>query len=151
MSDDPISGDNLSRQEPGFQLSARDRWLRAYLLFIGYFTLLAFVAALMPESWMIAIAKSLTIDPFPSDPLTFYLARNLSLLYGFVGIAVAYLGHNLETHRSEVPLLAMGTMLFGVLQLICDFMTGIPAWWTLGEGLSTVFGGAVMFWLARRE
>ena len=62
-----------------------DRYIVLFLQVVGGISLLAFLAAVMPEHWMVETAKVLGIDPFPASPLTFYLARNLSLLYGFVG------------------------------------------------------------------
>ena len=128
-----------------------DRWLLLYLRVVGGITLLAFAAAVMPESWMIAIAGWLEVDPFPRDPLTFYLARNLSVLYGFVGVGVLVLASNLDHYRDLVGLLAIGTMLFGVCQWIVNAQAGLPWWWTLGEGGSTVVGGALMRWLYARS
>lgn len=125
------------------------KWLRWFLQMVGYFTLLAFAAAVMPESWMEKIAKELTIDPFPSHPLTFYLARNLSLIYGFVGVGVLVIASDLVRYRPMVNMLAYGTMAFGILQIVCDGMSAMPWWWTLGEGLSTLGGGVCIYLLNR--
>ena len=127
-----------------------DGLLLLFLRVVGYFTLLAFAAAVMPESWMVKIAKALTIDPFPSSPLTFYLARNLSLIYGFVGAGVLVIASDLDRYRPLVRLLAIGTMAFGVLQLVCDGMSAMPWWWSVGEGLSTLGGGILMYYLDAR-
>ncbi len=137
----PMAGTNLKS----------DRWLLLYLRFIGWVSLLAFAAAIMPEPWMIQIAKVLTIDPFPVHPLTFYLARNLSLLYGFVGVALIVVAHDIDRYRPAVRLTAYGTMAFGVLQVLCDCQSSMPWWWSWGEGVSTVFGGAAMFYLDARS
>ncbi|NND99752.1 MAG: hypothetical protein HKN47_20730 [Pirellulaceae bacterium] len=126
------------------------RWLLLYLRFVGGFTLLAFAAAMMPEGWMITIAKLLTIDPFPDSPLTFYLARNLSLLYGFIGIGLLVIASDLRRYRPQVRLLAFGTMAFGILQVVCNSMSSLPWWWSFGEGLSTVGGGILMYYLDSR-
>ncbi|MGB7342986.1 MAG: hypothetical protein WBD20_02125 [Pirellulaceae bacterium] len=127
-----------------------DKWLLLFLRAVGYITLLAFAAAVMPEKWMIDIARILTIDAFPDAPLTFYLARNLSLLYGFVGVGVLVIASDLDRYRPMVRMLAIGTIIFGVLQIVCDGMSAMPWWWTWGEGLSTMGGGTLMFWLDSR-
>ncbi len=44
-----------------------------------------FLTAVMPARWIEETAEWLGFDPFPESPLTYYLARNLSLMYGFVG------------------------------------------------------------------
>lgn len=128
-----------------------DRFVILFLRFVGGVSLLAFLAAVMPEAWMAGIAGQLGIDPFPFSPLTFYLARNLSLLYGFVGAFLIVIASDLERYRPLVWYAAIGTILFGVLQLIVDSMSGLPAWWTLGESGSTVCGGLLLFWIQRRS
>ncbi|GAA4462475.1 hypothetical protein [Novipirellula rosea] len=123
--------------------------LRWFLQLVGLVTLLAFPAAVMPEKWMVEIAKSLGIHPFPSAPLTFYLARHLSILYGFVGIGLLVLANDLVRYRPLVRYLALGTITFGVAQFVVDAMAGMPSWWTWGESLSTVAGGGFIAWLNR--
>lgn len=139
----------MSETEP--QPRAADLWLLLYLQSVGYITLLAFAASVMPESWMIEIARLLGTDPFPVDPLTFYLARNLSVLYGFVGVGLLVLASNLQRYQEMVGYLAIGTMAFGVCQVIVNAQSGIPWWWALGEGGSTILGGALMWWLYKQS
>ncbi|EMI16913.1 signal peptide protein [Rhodopirellula maiorica SM1] len=123
--------------------------LRLFLQFVGLVTLLAFPAAMMPEKWMVEIAKLLGIHSFPAAPLTFYLARHLSILYGFVGIGLLVLARDLVRYRPLVRYLAVGTIAFGVAQFVVDSMAGMPSWWTWGESISTVAGGGLLVWLNR--
>ncbi|WP_146523247.1 hypothetical protein [Stieleria varia] len=133
------------------ETTAADRWLIRFLQMVGVFTLFAFPAAVMPESWMIRIAQWLTIKPFPSAPLTFYLARNLSLIYGFGGIGLFVIANDLPRYRPMIRWLAIGTIGFGVMQGVVDGMSSLPIWWTLGESLSTIMGGCLIAWLGRRS
>lgn len=126
-----------------------DRWVTIFLKFIGSTALLAFIAAVMPEKWIVEIAEELGFDPFPHSPLTFYLARNLSLLYGFTGAALWLVALDLDRYRPLVFWIAIGTILFGVLQAIVDSLSGLPIWWTLSESLSTFFGGWALLFLER--
>lgn len=131
-------------------MSASDkssRRLKLFLKFIGYVSLLAFAASVMPEKWIVETSEFLGFRPFPDSPLTFYLARNLSLLYGFVGAALLVVASDLERYRPLVGIAAKGTILFGVLQLVVDGQSGMPIWWTLGESLSTFGGGCLLWWL----
>jgi cell division protein FtsW (lipid II flippase) len=128
---------------------AADRNVLLFLRVIGGVSLLAFLAAVMPTHWMIEAAEALGFEPFPDSPLTFYLARNLSLLYGFVGALLIIISLDLDRYRPLVWYAAVGTILFGVLQLVVDSMAELPAWWTLGESLSTFFGGVLLYWLQR--
>ena len=136
-------------QKPG-AISGTDRLLLHFLRLVGGVSLLAFLAAIMPAKWMVQVAEELGFDPFPDSPLTFYLARNLSLLYGFVGLALIIIASDLDRYRPLVRYAALGTILFGVLQLIVDSMAAIPVWWTFGESFSTVVGGLLLYWIQRR-
>lgn len=126
---------------------AGDRYLRLFLRFIGSVSLLAFLAAIMPANWIVEIAEELGFAPFPLSPLTFYLARNLSLLYGFVGVLLIHLSTDLPRYRGLIRLVAIGTIALGVLQGLVDSLSKLPAWWTLGESLSTLLGGVLLYWL----
>lgn len=139
----------MSEQSAG-PTQVADRWVLLYLRVIGATSLLAFAAAVMPENWIVEIAQELGFDPFPHSPLTFYLARNLSLLYGFVGALLLVVSLDLERYRPLVWYIAVGTMLFGGLQLVVDSMSAMPGWWTYGEGLSTFVGGVILWRLQRR-
>lgn len=130
--------------------SRPDRGLLLFLRFIGGVTLLAFGAAVMPSQWIVEAAEWLGFDPFPDSPLTYYLARNLSLLYGFVGVSLLVIAADLDRYRPLVRVAWIGVLAFGTLQLIVDWMSGLPLWWTLGEGLSTVVGGFLLAWLDHR-
>jgi len=127
----------------------RERWLVRFLRLVGATALLAFLASVMPESWIVRISEELGFDPFPDSPLTFYLARNLSLLYGFVGATLLIIATDLDRYRPLVRYAAMGTILFGGCQLIVDSMSGLPTWWTWGESGSTLVGGMLLFWLQK--
>ncbi|TWU22094.1 hypothetical protein Pla52o_31420 [Novipirellula galeiformis] len=136
--------------EPNSQSGDRNAApLRWFLRAVGGITLLAFAAAVMPEKWMIEIGEALGVDPFPAAPLTFYLARHLSALYGFVGIGLLVLANDLVRYRPLVKPLALGTIGFGLIQFVIDAMSGLPAWWTFGESISTLLGGCMIAWLNR--
>jgi len=126
------------------------RWLVNFLRLIGAAALFAFGAAVMPERWMVEIASELGIEPFPKAPLTFYLARHLSLLYGFVGAALLLIASDLPRYRPLVRWAARGTVLLGVLQAVCDSMAGMPNLWTWAESISTLLGGCLL-WILDRQ
>ncbi len=125
-------------------------YLLVYLRVIGGAALLAFGAALMPSHWIAEISLWLGIEPFPDSPLTFYLARNLSLFFGYVGVFLLVIAADLPRYRPLIRWAAIGTMSFGFLQLIVDSMAGLPAWWAVGESAWTFFGGVLMAWLDAR-
>ncbi|TWT50622.1 hypothetical protein Pla22_33650 [Rubripirellula amarantea] len=111
----------------------------------------AFGAAIMPEKWMVETSEFLGFDPFPDSPLTFYLARHLSLMYGFVGVLLWIAASDFERYRPLIRHLARLTIIFGVMQGVIDAMAGLPAWWSIGESGSTVLGGCLLVWMERRS
>ena len=125
--------------------------LRVFLRLVGVVALLAFAAALMPDNWIVEIAQELGFEPFPHSPLTFYLARHLSLMYGFVGVLLLVIAADLPRYRRLVRILAACTIAFGILQLVADSMAALPGWWTASESLSTILGGMLIGWLERRS
>ncbi len=126
------------------------RWLRIFLQCVGYVSLLAFVAAVMPASWFIEASKGLGLE-FADLPLTFYLARNLSTLYGFVALVLLVIATDLDRYLPLARYAAFGTLLLGTLQLVTDAQAGMPWWWTLGESVSTWIGGLLLWWLCRKS
>ncbi len=138
-----------AEQNNDAEQNTADRWLLLFLRFIGTSALVAFFAAVMPEKWIVEIAEELGFEPFPHSPLTFYLARNLSLLYGFVGALLWIVAVDLPRYRPLVSYVAYGTILFGALQFWVDSLASLPLWWTLSESLSTFAGGWLLFWLDR--
>lgn len=127
--------------------TSSDRYIIWLLQIVGGITLLAFGAAVMPSHWIIEVAEELGFDPFPDSPLTFYLARNLSLVYGLLGALLIIVSLDLPRYGPLVWWIAIGTISFGVLQFIVDWMSGLPWWWTLGESSSTLAGGVLVYWV----
>lgn len=123
--------------------------LAVSLRVIGAVTMVAFAAAVMPQAWIIGIAQWLGFDPFPDAPLTHYLARNLSLIYGFVGAMVWWIGANLDRYRSLVGPFAWAVVAFGIGRAVVDTQAGMPLWWTAGESICSVIGGLVIAWADR--
>ncbi|MEM6777314.1 MAG: hypothetical protein AAF670_06630 [Planctomycetota bacterium] len=126
-----------------------DRWLLLFLRGVGGFTLFAFAAAVMPANWMVAIADELHVTMPADSPLAFYLARNLSLLYGYVGAALLVIATDLQRYRPLVHWAAWGTISFSLAQFVVDGQSGLPMWWTLGESGSTLLGGCLLMWIDR--
>lgn len=151
VDDQPVAENRFLENDTGnpASQSTRDRWLLIFLRLIGITTLSAFIASVMPAAWIINISEELGFTPFPNSPLTFYLARNLSLLYGFVGAALLVIASDLPRYRPLVCYAAIGTLLFSVLQFIVDSMSALPWWWTLGESGSTLIGGIILYWIQR--
>ncbi|MDG2221190.1 MAG: hypothetical protein P8L85_07420 [Rubripirellula sp.] len=128
-------------------VNRKDWYLIRVLQAVGSVSLLAFAAAVMPMQWIVEAGQWLGFDPFPDSPLTFYLARNLSLLYGYIGALLLLVSWDLDRYRPLVWYIAVGTMSFGLLQIVVDSMSGMPSWWTVGESVSTFLGGVLLYFL----
>ena len=124
-----------------------DRRVAWVLRLIGMSALLAFGASIMPNNWIVEASEYLGFDPFPDSPLTYYLARNLSLMYGFTGVLLLIVANDLPRYRPIVRFIWAGTVAFAVLQWVVDSMAELPSWWVYGESMSTLAGGLLIAWL----
>ncbi len=97
-------------------MTRSDIWLCRLLRLIAYNALLAFLTAVMPAQWIEETSEWLGFEPFPESPLTYYLARNLSLMYGFVGATLLVIVNDYQRYHPAIRKVAVGTMLFGLLQ-----------------------------------
>ena len=111
---------------------------------------LAFLAVVMPTSGMAAIAEWLGVGPLHRSPLTDYLTRSLSAMYGAFGVLHLYLARDVVRYLEVIVVVGGLTVLVGVIQTVVDFAAGLPAFWSWGEGPPTVFAGLALVWLARR-
>jgi hypothetical protein len=140
----PSGGDRVPVWHP-----RRVRLLRGLFQLVGLTALLAFGAAVMPDAWIVRISRGLGFADFPSHPLTFYLVRHLSALYGLVGVILLALAADLERYAPLVRVVGYCTVALGLLQLLIGFWAQLPPWWSLGEGLSTLGGGLLILALDR--
>ena len=123
--------------------------LRVILKLVAAVTLLAFAAAVMPGRWIVETARWLGFDPFPESPLTYYLARNLSLMYGFIGAAIWYIATKLERYRDLVKPLALASIAFSLSQAAVNIQSEMPTWWIATEFVATFTGGIALVVLDR--
>jgi hypothetical protein len=127
------------------------RRLLAWLLFVlGGVMSVAFVAVVMPTAWMVAIADWLEAGPLQRSPLTEYLTRSLSAMYGAFGLLHLYLAREVIRYLDVIVVIGWLTVLAGVIQTVVDFAAGMPAFWSWSEGPPTVLAGLVYLWLAWR-
>lgn len=139
----------IGNEQKSTDLVLRSRlcWL---LRLVAVSAFLAFLAAVMPSKLIVVTSELLGFDPFPRSPLTFYLARHLSLMYGFVGILFWEVSCDLDRYHKLLRVLAFCTVALGCLQAVIDAMSGLPAWWTLAESISTIAGGLILVRMSGR-
>jgi hypothetical protein len=128
-----------------------DKRLQILLRFVGVLTLLALPAVFMPKSWMASTHEWLGLGQFPDAPIVQNLARSVSGFYALFGAICLVLAANLDRYRPLVRFLGVAVTLFGVALIGIDLAAGMPVWWTLSEGLSTIVMGVLLFACARHE
>lgn len=130
--------------------STAEKSLKWLLILMGAMAVFAFAAMIMPTDWMESVNDSVGLGPFPRTPLTQYLTRSLSALYGCLGLLTVYLGLNVRRHLDVIIFVGWLTILLGALLTGLDFKIGMPASWSWGEGPPTVLVGAAILWLAHK-
>ena len=110
----------------------------------------AFLAVIMPTTAMATITDWLGVGPLNRSPLTEYLTRSLSAMYGVLGILNLYLARDVIRHLDLIVVLGWLSVLAGAIQTVIDFAAGMPVMWSWSEGPSTVLAGLAYVWLARR-
>ena len=127
------------------------RRLLAWLLYaLGGVMSVAFLAVVMPTSMMAAIADWLGVGPLHRSPLTEYLTRSLSAMYGVFGLLHLYLARDVVRYLDLIVVFGWLTVLAGAIVTAIDFVAGMPPFWSWTEGPPTVLTGLAYVWLARR-
>ncbi len=120
------------------------RWLQRLMYLIAATLLLASFAVVMPRSWMEQIAQWTGTGPLPSLPLAGYLARQTSALYALHGAMLAIVARHLPRALPMIVPIGYATLVFSITVLGIDLWERMPLYWTIGEFLGTLTGGALL-------
>ena len=124
--------------------------LLAWLLRIGgSFELLAFVAVVMPRSWMELSHVWLGLGEMPHGPILIFMIRQASYVYGMHGISLWILASNVVRFRPLVVLNGISFLLAAPVFFLIDYTSGVPHWWTVMDTLLCGLFGAGLLWLSR--
>jgi len=126
------------------------RLLVVLLRLAGSVIVLAFLAMIMPTSWMAITHRGLGLGAFPETPIVDYLSRSICGLYGFHGVLLFVISSDPVRYRSIVRYVALMDLLAGLFVTIIDLHAGMPLLWTLMEGPSTAAFGVVILYLLKR-
>jgi len=132
-------------------MTNRDKSLKIVLQVLGWWTLVALGAVVMPRSWMAATHEWLGLGEFPTAPIVESLARSVSAFYAIFGAFCLVLASDIEQYRTLIKFLGAILVLFGVSLFAIDASAGMPLWWTVSEGLATTAFGVLVLGLARAE
>jgi hypothetical protein len=121
------------------------------LRLVGCSELLAFIAVVMPRSWMESSHLWLGLGHMPEGAVLMFLIRQASYTYGMHGISLWVIASDVKRFRPLLVLNGISFLLAGPVFLFIDYTAGTPMWWTLGDGPSCGLVGAAMLWLCRRD
>lgn len=122
-------------------------WL---LMITGCGLMVAFLFVLMPGSQMASIHQWLGLGEMPDAPITLYLARSTSLLYGIHGVLMFVCGRNIQKYSELVPVFGWLHVVIGLSMLGIDLSSGMPWWWTTFEGVPIAMAGLLIVWLNKK-
>ncbi len=127
----------------------RKQALRWLLRLIGLLEALAFLAVVMPRSWMEVSHAWLGLGQMPEGAVLMFLIRQASYAYGMHGISLWIIAADVTRFRSLVLLNGISFVLAGPVFFIIDYTSGMPSWWTAVDGPSCALFGAAMLLLNR--
>ncbi|MGI9064821.1 MAG: hypothetical protein ACR2HX_00215 [Pyrinomonadaceae bacterium] len=127
----------------------QQRLLSWLLRLTGSVELLAFVAVVMPRSWMEVSHAWLGLGEMPTGPIIMFMIRQASYAYGMHGISLWVLASDVDRFRPLVILNGVSFLLAGLVFFVIDYTAGIPLWWMAVDTLSCAFFGAALLWLSR--
>lgn len=127
--------------------------LRALVLLLrlsGTVLVLAFGAVLLPTDWMATTHRWLGMGEFPVAPLTDYLVRSVSALYGFHGVLTLLVAGDPIRYHRIVRYFGVMYIIVGLMMFAIDLHAGMPIIWTVIEGPPLVGGGVLVLYLLSR-
>jgi hypothetical protein len=129
---------------------AADTLVKWLLRIVGGVELCAIPFLLFPVAWMDAVHdRLLGLGPLPQAPVVEYMARSLSALYAVHGAVVFRLSFDVPRFRDAIRFLGWAHFIFGLTVLGIDLASGMPWWWTAGEGPGIAVGGVILLTLTR--
>lgn len=124
------------------------RWL---LRACGLVDCLAICVVFLSSDTITSLHSLTGQKPFPHETIAFYLTRSASLMYAAHGILLMYLSFDVERWLQVIRVLAVISILHGLLIIYVDITTNMPLWWTLVEGPLLISWGILVLFLAGRQ
>jgi hypothetical protein len=120
--------------------------LQVWLLRLaGTVEILAFVAVVMPRSWMEISHEWLGMGLMPEGSLVMFMIRQASYAYGMHGISLWVIATDVVRFRPLVIFNGIAFLLAAPVFFLIDYTSGVPFWWTIGDTLGCAFiGGGLL-------
>jgi hypothetical protein len=129
----------------------RQRLLVWLLRLVGTTEILAFIAVVMPRSWMEFAHAWLGLGQMPAGSILMFMIRQASYSYGMHGVSLWILAWDVERFRPLVRFNGVAYLLAAPVFFLIDYTSDLPIWWTIIDSCSCGFFGAAVLWLTRRE
>ncbi len=128
----------------------REEWLVTWLLrLMGGMVCLAIVPVFFPPAWMEYLHQRMGLNRVPDQPVFWFLARSLSLMYFAHGLMVLAISTDVRRYWPLVRVLGWLNLALGLILLGIDLNAPMPWYWTLVEGPGIIVGGIVLLALVR--
>ena len=128
----------------------RERLLVWLLRLAGAVEILAFIAVVMPRSWMEITHAWLGLGKMPDGALLMFMIRQASYTYGVHGLSLWLIATDVERFRPFIIFNAIAFLLAAPVFFLIDFTSGMPWWWAVGDPISCGVFGAALLLLSRR-
>ncbi len=128
-------------------MSRNEKFLIFVMRIVGGVMLLAWLAVFLPNEWMAAGHRMMQLGEFPAAPLTEYLTRTISALYGIHGGLLVVLATDIHRYAKIIRYIASMNLIFGVVVTVVDLRAGLPWFWTWSEGPPIIGVAVLMLWL----
>ena len=119
---------------------------KVVLRLAGAIEILAFIAVIMPRSWMELSHEWLGLGQMPHGPVLMFLIRQASYTYGMHGISLWVLAVDVKRFRPLIILNGIAYLLAAPVFAAIDYTTGMPLWWTIGDAVGCGGLGVVLLW-----
>ena len=127
-----------------------ERLLVWLLRLAGATELLAFIAVVMPRSWMEIANAWLGLSPMPHGPLLMFMIRQASYTYGVHGLSLWLIATDVKRFHPFIVFNAIAFLVAAPVFFLIDITSGMPWWWTMSDPVSCGFFGAALLLLSRR-
>ena len=117
----------------------------------GAFEILAFIAVVMPRSWMKISHEWLGLGVMPGGPVLMFLIRQASYSYVMHVVSLWVLALDVKGFRPLIILNGIAYLLAGPIFVAIDYSSGMPLWWTIGDGVGCSVLGAALLWCSLRR
>jgi len=121
------------------------RGLKICLWIAGVVCLLSVFGVFLPVSMWESIVKFFGIESLPDSPLFLYAACLMSVTYAAIGVFFIILARRPMDYGIMVPFSGLAAVFVGVACWITGLAVGMPALWFLGDSLSCVVLGVLIF------